>query len=1105
MLSIYKASAGSGKTFTLAYEYIKLLLGAKNSTDGTYRLIKSQKLQHRHILAITFTNKATDEMKQRIIHELALLAGLEPNWTEKSRYTERLTKELHCSTEQLTEAASNALRQLLFDFNFFSVSTIDSFFQTILRTFAHEADISGNYEVDLDSDRAIGQGVRDMFDSLQLRSADSSSRILSEWLSQYLLSEFYAGKKVMLFNRQSKLHSDFLGFIKNVSNDIFTSNYDAIMAYLSDTDKLQQFTAQIFHREQSLINEIRQKCSDTISLINNIGYNDGKLTINSSLLKQLNKLTQPNADPISSSQATITKVHNGETSPYNSVLKKYLQNNPNPTLDNLIMQTCQTVVNSTISIKLFREIRSNLFVLGLLKQVYQYIDQYRAENNTILLSDTNSILRTIIGDDDAPFIYERVGLWINHFLIDEFQDTSHLQWENLRPLLSEGISNGNDSLIIGDEKQCIYRFRFSDPTLLQSKVGQSFGEQAQVSGNNAGGNTNWRSRARVVMFNNELFRHLSSQLNFSDIYANVVQELPDNTDRSLGFVSVTSISGASNAETLTDVATSLVIDRIKKQLAEGYLPSDIVILTRNNNEATTFIDLFGAKTENDTLLNRLHIISDDAMVMSSSPAVRLIVSVLRYLDLPKSSPKSQSHKQACLHEIGLLINRYEHILTQNSNTQSELALKQALTDDDKSFNNVAQLGQMACFNLPSLVERIIVRYISKDIARQQSMYISAFVDVVNEFCSRGTADLHSFIKWWDESGHKSKISAPADENAIRIMTIHKSKGLEFKCVHIPFANWKLVNFKSDEWFESPEFPDIDSSVIPPLLPLKPGEFMLGTPFEEQYITRRQEQLLDELNVLYVAFTRASEELSIIYSSSSSDKASQANSLLQQALPNMTPDKEETLSLNTSSEDKPIEATTLYFGKPSGTTASKSKGRTAIQPTVIDSMTDYSTADRDDLWNNIDIESYAAYNPACERGTLLHNILERVTTPDSLEAAVHHFTYRGTLSPDESDSVLEHLQQQISRPDTSAWFSGYKRLLRERPMLLPDGKILRTDRMIWTADGHIDIIDYKFGKEHPKAYSDQVRSYMKALSDMGYENIRGFIWYVDSGIIRQVNL
>lgn len=1115
MLSIYKASAGSGKTFTLTYEYIRMLLGVKNQDTGRYSLNRNGRERHRFILAVTFTNKATEEMKRRILHELAVLGGLEPGWKEESPFKERLMREFGCTADALRSASATALRSLLFDFNFFQVSTIDSFFQIVLRTFAREADLMGNYEVELDEDRSIRAGVRQMFDSLSVNSGESSVRATVNWLTDFMLRELEQGRGGSLFNRSASGYASFIKMLKSVSNDVFTVNYTSIMDYLAQPDKLERFGAEVREAVKLYLKDAAEQAAHTLEVIRKRGYDgSSKLKVNSYLIKVLVNVAGGNPDLSKAPSKVVVSAAENVGAAYLKDLKSFLDANPDDELDASISAACKAAVGMWRGVPLLHHIDSNIYVMGLLKKVYHYVEQYRNETNTVLLSDTNGLLRDIIGDDDTPFVYERVGVWLNHFLIDEFQDTSRLQWENMLPLLKEGQASGHDSLIIGDEKQCIYRFRFSDPDLLGHEVKHAFGENAMVSGDTAEGNTNWRSSADVVMFNNELFRHLGEKLGFGGIYANVHQQVSAKHEAHRGFVKINAIPDENKENTYTRAALRVMTDNIRRQLRSGYDACDIVVLARGRGDATKAIDCLMELIESDADFKDLRIVSDDALYVASAPVVRLILSVLRCLSTPQATPDStdgtsRSRRKLRQRELKRLINRYEYLRTREP--EADEALRQALLNPEADDELSADIGAMTCFNLPSTVERIITRYVTPDVAAAQSVYVAAFQDVVADFCSFGPCGISDFLNWWDSTGHKARISAPFDRNAIRVMTIHKSKGLEFKCVHIPFARWDIVTFKDVEWFYTDggnPLPGISPATMPPLLPLRPSDKMVGSPFEAQYLRRCDECKLDELNVLYVAMTRAVDELCVSYCSSFSSTADYASrptasSLLHAAVPSISEMDGCDRVVCVDSETE-VAIRTYTMGAPTQAVAGGEKQSTALEPSGIVAMPGYYSLDRDDLWANTRIDNLVDYSQPRERGLVLHKVMEQLLHATQLERALNNCVRNGSMPVAERDDVRRHLSDQLERPEIRRWFEGFRHVARERNLITGQGEECRPDRVVWHTDGTVDVIDYKTGAEHPRKYARQVRRYVDELRRMGHDNVTGYLWYLDSGEIVKVD-
>lgn len=862
MLSIYKASAGSGKTFTLAYEYIKLLLGHRNP-DGKYILRTKNSDKHRNILAITFTNKATEVMKERIVQELSALAK-----SQQTQYQKRLITEFGCTPQQLQEAAEKALHNLLFDFNFFNISTIDSFFQTILRTFAREAELTGDYELELNNDEAIAEGMHRFFESLN-RSNDKEIRRYIASITDYLLESIRNNEGVMLFSQDSYLHKNLLQNISGLSNDTFEENYEALKEYFSDAGRIEQISTAITQHISKLKNEAASLCTTALHALDSVPCKGNP--IHSNILKLLDAGRRKQFKP---SQTLATLLANG-TPKYSAGFAKFLAANPDyPAPDDEIMDAAHAVERVTVTMPLLSKIRANFFMLALMVKIYAYIEEYRVENNALLLSDTNSLLHSIIGNEDTPFIYERLGVILNHYLIDEFQDTSTIQWDCLRPLVSNGVATGSDSLIIGDEKQCIYRFRNSDPTLLGNKVSTQITDNF-IFGTESENNTNWRSSKDVIEFNNTLFDTLARQRGFADIYANVRQNISLKHINHRGYIEVTPVDAEKAADYDETVLPSLA-DDIDRQLGAGYKPRDIAVLVRKKADGEKAISyLIEHQTEGRYKYN---IISDDLMPVSNSPAVRMIISTLQNIAYPFQDETGSKYKSR--RETKSLMARFE-IALHSGNTPNDALMEALRTSADSEADYKGS-------TLVDLVEDIIAT-LPPELVKLQNPYICAFHDLIADYNVFGLNDLQSFLRWWEETGKRQIISAPEDPNAIRVMTIHKSKGLEFKCVHIPFCTWEILDFKSPAWFHTEPLYRLGfDCVFPPVIPIKPGADLTGTPLSPQYETMCNELILDELNVLYVAFTRAIDELCVHYRVKNGNQLP-VGQLLGEAMPIAFPD------------------------------------------------------------------------------------------------------------------------------------------------------------------------------------------------------------------------
>ncbi|MCI9608462.1 MAG: UvrD-helicase domain-containing protein [Muribaculaceae bacterium] len=861
MLTVYKASAGSGKTYTLAQTYIRLLLGEKRGDGDGYSLRKGATSAHRHILAITFTNKATEEMKSRIVEELALLAGVAEG---KPSYMESLVEEFGCTEDELRVLSRKTLHQMLFDFNFFNISTIDSFFQTILRTFAREAELSGDYELSLDGSELMAESVQRFFDSLSQNSGDKSVRRTVKSISSFLIREFNDGKSVMLFDKNNPNYRTFLKRIEALSSETFIKSFSTFSEFFADEERVERFETALFNRMKLLRGDMRKEGTQAVKEIREC-EGGGAQKFKVVLVNALEIL----AEKGDSDSTVIPKVV--ENGGRNYCIKKYADEVSDRCIEQ-IERACRTLIEGKKEIALLKEVRDNMFYLTLMAQVHKYMAEYRKDNNALMLSDTNSIVHSIIEDEDTPFIYERLGLRLNHYLIDEFQDTSRMQWENLRPLVAEGLSLRHDSLVIGDEKQCIYRFRNSDPTLLQHEVVESFGYDCEVCGNDPSRNKNWRSSADVVEFNNRLFRAMAAICGAEDVYANVEQGIPDKNKGHRGYICATPVECKNNNDYADYVLPRLAAD-IESQLDAGYRPSDIAILVRGNEEGARIISyLVDHRKESRHDYN---IVSDELMRVSDSPAVNVIVSTLRSIAMPSGDDYTgKTYKNR--RDTMFMVSRFK--LYRNSGCDVAEALDRAVCEGCP-----AKVEGELSETITDIVEDIISG-LDADMVAQQNSFICAFHDIVADYSAFGLNDIRSFLRWWDDKGYRLTISAPADPNAILVMTIHKSKGLEFKCVHLPFIHGNMVKLRNEVWFENKGLKGIDAEQ-PPMLLLKPTAALENTPFEEEYRQMCASAMLDELNVLYVGFTRAVDELILHYKTES-----EAGELVGSALQKVYSDK-----------------------------------------------------------------------------------------------------------------------------------------------------------------------------------------------------------------------
>ncbi len=1181
MLQIYKASAGSGKTFKLTREYIKYLIADKQE-DGTYRLKRNFNKVHSHILAITFTNKATNEMTARIIKDLARLAdmvardeeksgeavhGVEA--TMKSQHADYFIKELSCTPEQLRHACREALTNVLCDFSYFNVSTIDAFFQSVLRIFTREVDIPDNFNIELNNEFAITLGIDELFNSLDYHTIsgtpeDVERRWINDWLFQFMQENMQRGGAFNMFSRGSRLYGELIRAFRNIMNEDFKRLVPQLREYFSDRTRIVKFVSSLKKVYDHKRDNLRLGIESFISSYPETGV------VNSNFKKALEGIVaKPYIEKLSTTIETVLSSKGTKAFTQTGIKKLKLDETDFGNACEIAMHYKQLFLYYTD----FNNIRRNIYTFGLLSVIMNSLDTYCRENNLVLLSETNNILKGIINDDETPFLYEKLGYYLDHFLIDEFQDTSPMQWENMRPLVMESLSRNNDDLIIGDEKQCIYRFRNSDPLLLGETVGNDAIKRFRrddiidIQGVKLSENNNWRSSPEIVRFNNSLFLALAQivdnrsastghRLSAVATYGNIVQQIDPKRDTLPGYVNIQfapESASSDNPETDDESTAELkpseralenMVAHMRRQLEAGYRPGDIAVLVRSHTDGEKVISyLFECMNRAVDPLPRFDIISNDAMGLNSCGSIRLIISVLRLVNLPefmevdyKAAARSTGTPDpevtmSDAYRRARLVNRFQfymhltHDASGRPYTPAE-ALEAALRDNsnagnepmhDTTVTDMRSLLDMKCLNLPAVVERIIDRFVPESAKVTDNIFLTSFVDLVIEFSQRGNHDISSFLNWWDKVGCRNNIISPADKSALTIITIHQAKGLEYPCVHIPFANSPLFKGDSISWFEldksefrSMEIPDDE---IPPALPLTLSTSMSESPlFSERFADIMASMRIDELNVFYVAFTRPTREL-IVYSSPTKNKNEGFMNYMKQAIALMTPEQIASDFASAGSWVEPLasymDGDSLIIGEP---TVPKNKQEeiedvkpNPYAPRRLDVKKYTTTPEAERAHACTEPEALDPFdiNDSRQLGNFLHAVMSLITDPSRLDYAFRRQCYRYRIDDSTARILRKRIENAMADPRAYRWFNGFSKVITERT-ISSRGDFRRPDRIVWLPDGTIEVVDFKFvddiapdllqSRKHA-GYVKQIDGYCNTIKGSTHMPVSGYIWYI----------
>lgn len=993
MLKILKASAGAGKTYQLALEYIRLLVREQDP------------LAYRHVLAVTFTNKATEEMKSRILKELDTLAR-EP---EKSNYLEELLKECGGSVTTLQERARTQLSGILNDYSAFAVSTIDKFFQQTLRAFSREVGQFSSYQVQLDREALVQESVDLVLDGLQ----ESDSTLLG-WLTESARGDL---------SRTGKFSVDVnLLNMANSLKDLPDTQPSPTHGQLRELGKQCKEIIDTFEKD------VASAAQRIIDVFDQAGINPAETS--HGWLRNIGKYLSPEGIEVPSptffancqdSSKWFAKAKGSYLSAVQGRLEQPLQD-----FAALFDRRLREYNTAGIIIR-------QIYGLGVADILRKAFSQVQKDNNVLSIDDSNTILRGIIDGTDTPFIYEKLGVRFDNFLLDEFQDTSDIQWDNFLPLIKGSESTGGHSLVVGDVKQSIYRWRGSDWDLLGNRIQKQFprAETRPLDGN-------YRTCRNIVLFNNRFFKYAAEVL---DAALGLDREAPDSISTIYKGVKqevCTRETAPGHVQAVfTDDQMAEVIGSVNGLHAKGVAYRQIAILVRNNAE--------GSEIAASLVGEGIPVVSDDSLFVKASVTVRRLVSQMSLVATP-SNPDKPSAAGFLGEEMGIDIPRSYHSL---------LDLAEGLLRS--------------------------IRDAAPDTFQAEIPYIQAFMDYLKDWITTGGNNLASFLKNWNDAD--PKISSPSSGDSVRVMTIHKSKGLEFPFVIFPFAE-KVTLYKASSYWTRPR---LEGSALEGkadgFYRVSMDSGAANSLFRDRYLQELRLQAIDNINTFYVALTRAKFGLKVI---AATPPAKIANSNLSQILYGFlgTTDYSEgelyVAPVNNSTPEASIVLEYPSFPAESG-------GRISFSQEASDYFGEDGT--------------YGQEASARIRGNVLHNILSAVSVEADIPAAVRSAVLDGDLPASEEKKTVDLLRERIASVKDRGWFSPSARVIRESAILDRNGHEWRPDRVVVHPGGRVSVIDYKSGEPDPKYYT-QVERYVNLYRAMGYSDVKGYLWYLADGSIRE---
>ena len=1110
-LTVYRASAGSGKTFTLAVEYISLLVKDPEN--------------YQHILAVTFTNKATQEMKMRILSQLY---GIANSLQSSQQYFNKVKEKTNMPDAVIRNNARTALTLLIHRYNNFRILTIDAFFQQVLRNLAHELGQTANLRVDLNNEEITEKAVDQMIESLE------KGQPVLQWISTYINNSI-----------EDDNGWNIIGKIKTFGTNIFKDFYKAheanLKEQLSNADDFKVYETTLRKRRNDIRKTFNGKAKSILNEIKN-----ANLDIPSNYRSGLYKYLTDSAIAPLTNKPLKAGVLKANESPQNWTSSKCAKADK---------QQIQTLAAEVLSAQLseliaynndnwneFQSIQltlSHLSELRLLHAIADAVDNLTKDTNRFMLSNTQALLKELIADSDTPFIFERIGARLKHVMIDEFQDTSTIQWQNFQVLLANCMAQElSQNLIVGDIKQSVYRWRQGDWGILNN-IEKSFAHQ-KIRLETL--DYNYRSEKRIIDFNNVFWEqcvaNTAKEVAQDDAekakivqkaYEDVAQKTHKTTEN--GFVKISLYPSKSMKEAVLEE----LIETIKELFNNGYggkNQSKIAILVRSKSNIQ---DIVNALLQ--SFGNEINIVSDEAFRLDASLSVNIIVSAMHLLTHPDDvltrgklvKLYNQEVLKKPLTDTDLLvsINESNNIDTKNIDKKErrKLATEQQMAKLNSQLPPEYVTNRELLLGLPivDLVDKLFMLF-GLDQLEGQSSYICTLYDTLNDFLKDHTADIDDFINEWENSLSSKTIQSDEIEG-IRIMTIHKSKGLEFDNVIIPFCSWEMEK-KGTLWCETKNKPAPYNKL--PLLPIDfSRDKLIGTVFEDDYKEEHFQNIVDNLNLLYVAFTRASKNLFVF-------GLRQGKTTLDNIAKGTPPgNRSYAIELALRQVSEQLEGSSLSFPDDIGSEIHFEYG--TLVPETHEK--EHAVADNPFLIKpDKHIVSIATYPQAAtfkqsnksiefvkgedvdpsdrtryiKIGNVLHQLFSTIYTTADIPARLNELEQQGIIYNDEitSAQLRTRIEDAITNPQVQEWFSKRWQLYNECTILeynkdTNEMEEHRPDRVM-TDGKEFVVVDFKFGKEREE-YKKQVQQYMEILIRMGHKKVSGYLWYVVKNNVVEVKI
>ena len=1015
--NIYNASAGSGKTFNIVKEYLKILING-NQLDV-----------YKKILSITFTNKAVNEMKSRIIDGLNDLTKI-LEAKNNNPLVECIKNETGLNDEEIQNKATSLLKSILINYAAFEVSTIDKFTQKIIRNFAYEIKLPLDYDVEINSK-----------DILELAISNLIAQVGSDKELTDVLINFSFEKSAN--DKSWDIEYDLNNIAKLLLNENHYLQLEQLTAKsLVDFESLKRKVDNLI---TSVENEILKDANDCLSLIYANDLEDSDF-LAKSLPKHLKKVKSKNYKSLYSSQLENNIIEGYLYKKTLNVSKKHVIDSIRNDIEIFFLN----IKKNVYKFKFYQNIQSNSRPLSILKLINLELDKIKKEKNIILISEFNKIVNDQIKNQPALFIYEKIGVKYNHFFIDEFQDTSILQWKNLTPLIENSLSSENSSLTIsGDVKQAIYRWRGGDPEQLINLSNNN--SDFTLNGNIINLDTNYRSKDEIINFNNLFFNYIGTSVFNSKIHENIyLNSFQNNNNNTGGYVGINflELDDCLNKEERYCIKVEEIIE---ESLRNNYQLRDICILVRTNEQGIIVSDYLNKKN--------IEIISSETLLISKSDEVKFIIEVLRFC----LNPDLMDSKLFILNFLynSIEINKTKHMFIKSLISENRYTFFNELKKNNIHFD-------YKTLTKSSLYESIEYIIYSFKLNNSSNSYIQNFLDFTYDYSVKNFANITDFLNHYDSKKDSLSIIAPKNSNAVNIMTIHKSKGLEFPIILYPFADLDIYKEKNaKEWvgLNNEEFEGFNNFLIN-----FNKDFKYFNNTQKIYYNHISNQELDNINLLYVAMTRAKNELHIICS----------KSLIKEEK-NITKYSELFISHLKSQNLWDSKKCTYEFGQRSKSFINKDKSNFEL-------MNEFIVVPKEIHKISVDAKSAKIWGSKIEKatndGNLLHDLMFHISSSLDLKKTIENFHVSGILDFNSKIKYTDLITKILEHKKLKPFYVPSLISFNEKEILIKNQGLIRIDRLVFLSESDVCIIDYKTGIVKREDF-DQINNYQKILVSMGY--------------------